>query len=300
MARADMTREEFAERIDYSRSAVVHFLRDAYHEIAESDILFRSAAWEYLQRHPVEVARENVGRLFVTQNYKRIRQYIFAAAERGQVCLLYGPPGTQKSFVIEYLVAERNREKKNDLISVYASIKMPPRALLHRIALATGGAIPQRSREQLLAGLIRYFRSRPSPGAIIVDEAQHLGIEALEILRELNDRGHCGLVLAGSHNLYENFLRGRQHLEQWLSRIDHKEPLPGLLEKEAEEIARRELGNGEPAEISKIRLDKIVAACRVDDIFARDKEGKPALRKYLSVRRLVKIIAQLKEAKEAA
>ncbi|MCL5743187.1 MAG: AAA family ATPase, partial [Acidobacteria bacterium] len=142
------------------------------------------------------------------------------------------------------------------------------------------------------------FGRMERPPVVVMDEAQHLDVHCLEILRELHDRSGCGLVLAGSHNLFENFLRGRQQLEQWLSRIDHKDPLPGLLEDEVAQIATRELSNGQPANLSAKKLKEIVAACRVEDIFGRDAAGKRAAREYLSVRRLVKFLAQVKEAKQ--
>jgi len=156
------------------------------------------------------------------------------------------------------------------------------------------------SVERLLSSIFADFRARNRPPAIVVDEAQHLEVPSLEILRELHDRSGCGLVLAGSHNLYENFLRGRAHLEQWLSRIDHKDPLPGLLADEVREISSRELGNGEPEKLSEMQLKKIVAACSVEDIFARGGDGKPRVVKYLSVRRLVKFLGQVRKSRRAA
>ncbi len=293
LALTDMTIPEFAARINYSKITLGHFLIGVYSRIASTDRYLRAAIVDYLESNPIQAAPGASGRLFVTENYRRIRRYVLAACERGEICLLYGPPGTQKTFVIEHLVAERNREKKNDAYYVYATVNMRSRALLKRIATASAAVVGSQTNDRLLNGLVRHFRGRS--GSVIVDEAQHLSIETLEILRELHDRSACGLVLAGSHNLYENFLRGRAQLEQWLSRIDRKEPLPGLLEEEVREIAANELGNGQPARFNEKQLKALVEACRVDDIFARGADGKPAPRKYLSVRRLVKVLAQHKE-----
>ncbi len=295
LAAADMGYTEFAELIGYRPMSLRLWLNDQYDRVAESDLLIRAAAWEFTQENPVRGHRIT-GRLFETENYRRIRQY-FSAAKKGAVCLLYGPPGTQKTFVLEELCAA-GAAAQPETAYIYASVSIRPRALLKRIARAARITTSQATNDQLLGSLVRHFRSRA--GAVVIDEAQHLNVEALEILRELHDRSGCGLVLAGSHNLFENFLRGRQHLEQWLSRIDHKDPLPGLLEDEVAQIAARELGNGQPAKLSESRVRQIVAACRVDDVFARDEHGKPTVRKYLSVRRLVKFLAQVKAAKEAA
>lgn len=299
MAKTDLSYPEVGERIGYAHESVRIFLAGDYHLVARDDLMIRAAAWEYLQRNPIVPSQVRVsGPLFVTENYRRIRKYFLSAVERHEICLLYGPPGTQKTFVLEHLVAERNREKKNDALYVYASARMTRLAVLKRTARAAGATVCTLTIDRLINGLVHHFRGRPGPPAIVVDEAQHLTVDALEVLRELYDRSGCGLMLAGSHNLFENFVRGRAQLEQWLSRIDHKDPLPGLLETEVREIAVRQLGNGQPAKLGEKQVRALVEACRVDDIFARDAAGKPTPRKYLSVRRLVKVLEQSKARRE--
>jgi DNA transposition AAA+ family ATPase len=294
MALADLSNHEMAERVGYSRAAVAHFLGGIYAKLASTDKNLRVALWDYMLRNPIEPRAWVKGHLFETENVRRIRKYFVAATERGEVVLLYGPPGTQKTFALEHLVAKRNRDRKHDALYVYASQDIRPLALLKRIGREAGVRIGFNVRERILRNILASFHARPRPPAIIVDEAQHLPVDSLEILRELHDRSECGLILAGSHSLYENFLRGRQHLEQWLSRIDRKDPLPGLLEEEVREIAARELGNGHPSKISEKQFNVLLNWCRVDDTFARSPDGKSAPGKYLSVRRLVKIIAQFK------
>jgi len=298
IALSGMTVAEFASHAGYSVVALDKFLNGRYSRIASTDLYVRAAATKFMDLNSIELHAAARGRLFTTENCRRIRRYFLRAAEHGEVALLHGPPGTQKTFVLEHLIAERNREKKNDALYVYASVNMRPRALLRRIGMATGAVLSISSNDHLLNSLVRVLRARRV--AIVVDEAQHLDVNCLEILRELHDRSACGLVLAGSHHLYENFLRGRQHLEQWLSRIDHRDPLPGLQDDEVAAIAARELGNGQPAKLSGTQIKKLIAMCQVEDIFGRDSHGKPAVRQYLSVRRLVKSIGKLQEQKEAA
>ena len=298
----DITVGQFAERIQRGESTVNLFLQGRYRKEGCGDELIRKQVWDFLRRNPIEAEAEglpeNSGRLFCTKNFRIISEYFASACDEGEVCLLYGPPGTQKTFVLSHMIAERNKEKKVPALYVYASIKMTLRALLKRIGREAGVFVNLASIERLLSSIISEFKSRKRPPAIVIDEAQHLDIPSLEILRELHDRSGCGLVLAGSHNLYENFLRGRAHLEQWLSRIDHKDPLPGLLEDEVREISCRELGNEQPAKLGETQMKKIVAACSVEDIFARGADGKPRAVKYLSVRRLVKFIAQVKKSRK--
>jgi DNA transposition AAA+ family ATPase len=299
MAHADMSAEELAERIGYARSTFNHFLHGTYvPHVAASDKGLRAAAWEYMRRYPIGPRVKSRGRLFETKNVMIMREYFEAAIERGEICLIYGPPGTQKTFTLEHLVAERNRTKKNDALYIYASVHMTPHALMKRLGREAGVRIGYVSREKVAANMIDALTSRERPPAIIVDEAQHLSVASLETVRELHDRSGCGLVLAGSHDLFDKFLRSRAQLEQWLSRIDHKEPLPGLLEDEVRDIAARELGNGQPAKLTEKQIQTLIQASRVDDVFARGADGRPLPQKYLSVRRLVKVLAQAKSAKE--
>jgi len=300
LAATGMSVGEFAQSIGYSRPAVIKFLADTYRQLSGTDVFIRHAAVAYLDRNPVEASNElrvSAGRLFQTGNYRTIARYFLRAVEHGDVALLHGPPGTQKTFALSHLIAERNVQKRGDALYVYASVNMLPSALLRRIGLAAGAVLSGASNDHRLESLVRALRARRA--AVVVDEAQHLDVPCLEVLRELHDRSGCGLVLAGSHNLYENFLRGRQHLEQWLSRIDHRDPLPGLGEDEVATIAARELGNGQPARLTDRQVKQLVAMCRVEDIFGRDARNKPAVRQYLSVRRLVKSIAKLKQQREA-
>ncbi len=266
LALTNLSIPQFATEIGRAHSTIQIWI--AGHQRGDDSLLCRKV-WDYIERHPVdpmdELRRAHSGQLFETENCRIIRRYVEAACEQGEICLIYGPPGTQKTFVLSHLVMERNRARKNDAIYVYASEAMRPIALLKRIAKGIGVYSAVQSVEMLTGAIVRELRRRTCTPAIIIDEAQHLNITALEILRELHD-----------------------------SRIDHKDPLPGLVEDEVRNIAARELGNGHPAQLNDKQLKAILDSCSVDDIFSRGEDGRVTPRKYLSVRRLVKVLAQLK------
>ena len=305
MAELGLGSREIGEQIGFSGSALRSFIRGDYRKKGSRTNAFfverlSAAIWNLMERNSARPVPRNPARLFPTENFRRIQSYFKAATERGEVCLLYGPPGTQKSFVLEYLVEERESKGLSDAIYVYMTFDTRPLALLRRIGIGAGVITSSNSIDSMLARLCARFSSAHRPPAIIVDEAQHLGVEALEVLRELHDRAGCGLLLAGSHDLYEKFLRGRRELEQWLSRVDHKDPLPGLKVHEVQEIAARELGNGQPAKLSDKQVEVLVKACLVDDFFGHGADGKQGPVKYLSVRRLVKVLAQFRARKARA
>lgn len=78
-----------------------------------------------------------------------------------------------------------------------------------------------------------------------MDEANHLNIEAMELLRYVYDLGHLGVVLVGTLRLYEIFTDGSRpagELEQLWSRVGICELLPGLMEYETRQIIQKALG----------------------------------------------------------
>ena len=294
VARMGWAVADFAERMGYSAPAVHAFLQGSYAARAGTDAHFRAAAWEFMRRRPLNAGVRTDGRLYETENVRRIRSY-FEAALRGEVCLLYGPPGTQKSFTLLHLIAEHNRAGTENAVYVYASIHMTPMSLMRRITRQAGLHVSA-YKEQVISNFINWAGSRETPPAVIVDEAQHLTVAALEQARELHDLAGCGLVLAGSHNLYEDIQKNRRWLEQWISRQDRKEPLPGLLENEVRAIAEQELG----VKLPERQFAALLHGCRVDDFYVRNAQGRTEPRKYFSVRRLVKQIAQYSTAKRGA
>jgi DNA transposition AAA+ family ATPase len=291
LSRADISHAELAEQINYGKSSIHTFMQGRYP--AGDDSYIRAELWDFMERHPLESKTRAKAQLFETENFRHIQKYFRRATEFGEWVLLYGPPGTQKSFVLDHLICEQHREKRLRAVYVYASHEMRPLAMLKRIGREMGAPIRVSAKERLLNIVVNSFRQREDVPAIVIDEAQHLNVNCLETIRELHDIGGCGVVLAGSHMLYRGFMAPERkgHLEQLLSRIDHRDELPGLRESEVGEIAERELGK----KLGEKFLKELVGSCLVDDIFAGTET-----RSYLSVRRLVKQLAQYKAKREVA
>jgi DNA transposition AAA+ family ATPase len=109
---------------------------------------------------------------------------------------------------------------------------------------------------------------------LVVDEAQHLPAETLEIIRHLLDEPpHFGVVLCGSDDLAAR-LRHWQ-MERWRSRIRRAHLLVGLSNSEAAKILKAELGLTSREDLDETISDAMVTAQR---------EGKEF--KYISARNL--------------
>src|SRR4051812_43624609 len=79
MARADLSVDEFAERIGYGRSSLGIFLYSNYKKVAADDARIRGACWEFMQRKPLGPRVQSRGCLFETENVRRMRTYFKAA-----------------------------------------------------------------------------------------------------------------------------------------------------------------------------------------------------------------------------
>jgi DNA transposition AAA+ family ATPase len=180
-----------------------------------------------------------------TQTAKIILEKCQEADERRELALLYGPSGIGKTFVVEEFIERCEKQansEKPEVLFVTAHAASTPKSLMAALCLQAG--IPHSGTAPTLAeSLVR--RLETGHYLIIVDEANHLNIEAMELLRYVYDRGRLGVVLIGTLRLYEIFTNGSRpasELEQLWSRVGICELLPGLTEYEARQIIQQALG----------------------------------------------------------
>lgn len=180
-----------------------------------------------------------------TQTAKIILEKCQEADERRELALLYGPSGIGKTFVVEEFIERCEKQansEKPEVLVVTAHAASTPKSLMAALCLQAG--IPHSGTAPTLAeSLVR--RLEAGHFLIIIDEANHLDIEAMELLRYVYDRGRLGVVLIGTLRLYEIFTNGSRpasELEQLWSRVGICELLPGLTEYEARQIIQQALG----------------------------------------------------------
>jgi hypothetical protein len=144
LGRSGMSPAEFGERIDYSYPAVQNFIYDTYGKISGSDLAIRRAIVEFIEAHPLAAMTMADGKLYETENVRLLRKYFYAALDRGYAYYVDGGPGSQKTFVLQHLIAELNRKEiaKNGAgkraYYVRCRPKISPTQLLKRICQACG------------------------------------------------------------------------------------------------------------------------------------------------------------------
>ena len=84
-------------------------------------------------------------------------------------------------------------------------------AILMKISEEIGKTVIGRSSTALMKALVPYFSN--THRLIIIDEADHLTLNALQAIRNLNDEAGIGIVLAGNEKLYMQMLTGSKNYE---------------------------------------------------------------------------------------
>jgi DNA transposition AAA+ family ATPase len=267
-----LSRREMAEQVNVRCYALSKYL-DQLPGCSKESV--EAALRAYLLELERVEARARRPEFLPTLTANLILEKLQEADERQALALLYGPPGIGKTFAIEEFVARVEKQEdpqKPDVLLVTAHSASTPKSLMAALCLRAG--IPHQGTASTLAeSLMRKLQE--GHFLVVVDEANHLDIEAMELLRYVYDLGHLGVVLVGTLRLYEIFTDGSRpagELEQLWSRVGICELLPGLREYEARQIIQKALG----------KIPEIIA--------------KQVLRQTgNSIRRLTKLLERLKE-----
>jgi DNA transposition AAA+ family ATPase len=290
MERTGLQAEDMARRINYSRVSLYHFVQGRYENVARSSAQIRAAIIDFIDAHPIEPVTSSSGRMYETENVRLIRKCFYEALDGRRAYYFRGAPGSQKTFVLQHLIAELNRDEisKNGhgrrAFYVRARYGIKPTQMMKRIAEAAG-SITSGDSDRILRNLRFDLGNRKS--LFVIDEAQALDIPCLETLRELHDMPpNCGLLFAGSHELESMF--NRLDMEQWKSRLRKGAELPGIQEDEATMVIRGELGD-----VSAQKIADLVKKCYTTD----QRKGREV--KYISARLLFFALQAIQERKAA-
>lgn len=305
LACTGLAEADFASRINYAASSLHLFLRGRYEAVSGNSRPICQGITTFIDAHPIAPTTAAYGELFDTSNVRAMRQTFQQLLQRPVAYMIYAPPGSQKSFVLEHLVAELNRKELSRngagrrAYYVDADIDMRPTGIIKEVATACGiSSVGDRVR--LRRNLAFEFQGRRA--LLVIDEAQHLSLPCFEALRILLDRPpHFSLLFAGSHDLKQTFDRFSATLEQWNSRILAKIRLPGVERAEAEAIVERELvdwlATMAPDKAHR-KVQALVDKADAQDAFELDDKRRP--RHYINVRTLTNSIEQIKMARADA
>lgn len=147
-----------------------------------------------------------------TSMIRTITNIIEYARLRGMVAIAYGDPGVGKTYAVEKYVEKNNFALAITTSPTYASIT----GVNELIAQKMG--IRERVSRKMTELIIE--RLQGSGMVLIVDEAQHLTVRALDHLRCMTDESGVGLALIGNDSLHDKIYNSKNgDFKQMYSRI---------------------------------------------------------------------------------
>ena len=144
----------------------------------------------------------------------RMAQTVLKSPESGRIGQLVGEPGTGKTRAGKVLV------ERLGAVRVCCSQGISNKVLATKLYAAFGGEKTSDSANTLIGKLEHLVTGK----LLVVDEANHLRWQQLELLRYLADEGGMGLILVGTDLMDRPFRDGRTatYLAQIASRIGAK------------------------------------------------------------------------------
>lgn len=122
---------------------------------------------------------------------------------RNDIALIAGDAGAGKTTALTYYETHNT-----GVVMVTAnSCTTSATAILKLIVEHTGKQTDYR-RSALMNGLIKQLKG--SNRLIIIDEADHLTLQALQAVRNLNDEASVGIILSGNDKIYRQMLTGQR------------------------------------------------------------------------------------------
>lgn len=147
-----------------------------------------------------------------------IESALLCAMRRPTIALVYGGAGVGKTTAIDRFVGEHQGVIRVELAAWQKSQLNVLHALLQKVIGHTGD---ERTSRAVALAIEYQFKWGRCPKLIVIDEAQHMGLPAIECLRSFHDRFGIGLALCGNELVYTNMTGGRKSAEfaQLTSRV---------------------------------------------------------------------------------
>lgn len=184
----------------------------------------RVAAWweTYLERRS-RAGLPNAPDFVSTPTAERIEAGLRYAQLAQDIAIIYGPAGISKSKACEHYAQTAPGVIHVTMTPATSTVV----ACLEQIVIALGireyDSSPRRLQRLIVSKL------RQTNGLLIIDEAQHLNIQALDEVRSLHDACLIGVALVGNEQVYTRLTGGTRaaFLDRLFSRIGKRVRLTG-------------------------------------------------------------------------
>ena len=203
-----LTQAEIAQKLGVSVAAVNQYLQNKYQgDVSKLD----KAVVDMIKRE--KLAKESALDLgFVkTKTASRILEIVGLAHAMNECHVVIGEAGLGKTVALKHYAENHSNVIMLEIDPTYTA-KTLLKALCEKLGLQAG-----RTNAAMLDAVVDKLKD--SGRLIIVDEAELLAHQPLEILRRIHDKAGVGLVLAGMPRLRANLRGSRGEYKQLYSRV---------------------------------------------------------------------------------
>lgn len=263
-----ITREELARRAGLSIPVFCKWLDHRHH--GTQPLRTEAALVAYFKRAEL-IERQRQKKFLRLKTSTIVMERCEEARREQELVVLYGPPGISKTFSLREYVRRRADAGDDKVLLVTANAVTTPRALI--VSLCQLLRLSAKCASHVLLENV-IDKLNQDPHLILVDEANHLTVDGLEVLRHIHDMTECGMVLVGTKRLFDLFTNGgrrSQDLEQLWSRVGIHDLLPGLSPEEVRQIAQASLGKVNEATVAEIQRTTRGSARRLTKLVPRLK-----------------------------
>lgn len=206
------SQQQIAKETALSPSVISQFLKQSYR--GDNEAVAKTVS-QYLKMAKRRITDEkHVSFYKDMHNTQAVLFACFHAHCHGEIVLVYGDAGAGKTTALEYYTKDYS-----GVVMVTAnSCTSSASSILQMIAKKAGKVLAGK-KEMLMASLVDYFKD--TGRLVIIDEADHLTLSALQAVRNLNDQAGIGVVLSGNNKIYTQMLHGSRcsELDQIRTRI---------------------------------------------------------------------------------
>lgn len=204
MGQSRKSQRQLSKETGLSTSVISQFLNGTYtgdnEEVAKTIGRYLAVGKERLN---------SVSDVQFVKDLYNTQEVLFAcnyAHRNNDITLVSGDAGAGKTTALRYYA-----ENNTGVIFVTANACITTAtAILSLICRQIGRRVPTR-RAALMNTLVEQLTD--TNRLIIIDEADHLSLDALQAVRNLNDEANCGIVLSGNDKIYRQMLSPRRGYE---------------------------------------------------------------------------------------
>jgi DNA transposition AAA+ family ATPase len=222
-----VTTTEIAKAINYSVPSTSQYLADKY---AANPAKIEAAFVAWLRRQGVSTTGEDFGSRFIdTDATTKVFNACRAAQEEGAITVIIGAPGLGKTVGIRRWMDYARREQLR-FIHITAHRLTSAVSFVRDLGVQLG--LRDRTAAQLVNSIQAALNGEPS--VLLIDEAQHLDVRTLEVIRGISDATMTGVVFAGSLALAQKLDEGDgtapelAQLQDRVAVIERLKPLTAL------------------------------------------------------------------------